>query len=74
MNNVYDNGTMVLGMVENVREYLIENMEEEELGIKDILNDLNNELNDTIVAINYDCGMGYSIDYWTKEDIVKVVE
>lgn len=72
MNNVYDNGTMVLGSVENIRKYLIKNMEEEDLGVEDILNDLNNELNDTIVAINYDMGMGYSIDYWTKEDIVKV--
>lgn len=72
LNNVYDNGTMVLGSVENIRKYLIKNMEEEDLGVKDILNDLNNELNDTIVAINYDMGMGYSIDYWTKEDIVKV--
>ena len=70
MNNIYDNGSMVLGSVENVRKYLIENMEEEDLGVKDILNDLNNELNDTIVAINYDLGMGYSIDYWEENDKV----
>ena len=74
LNNVYDNGTMVLGSVENVRKYLINNAEEEDLGVKDILNDLNNELNDTIVAINYDMGMGYSIDYWEEKDIVKVVD
>ena len=72
MNNVYDNGTMVLGSVENVRKYLIKNMEEEDLGAKDILNDLKNEPNDTIVAINYDLGMGYSIDYWQKNDIVNM--
>lgn len=72
MNNVYDNGTMILGSVENIRKYLIKNMEEEDLGVKDILNDLNNELNDTIVAINYDMGMGYSIDYWQESD--KVVQ
>lgn len=70
MNNIYDNGTMVLGCVENVRKYLIENMEEEDLGVKDILNDLEYELNDTIVAINYDNGMGYSIDYWQESDKV----
>lgn len=72
MNNIYDNGSMVLGSVENIRKYLIENMEEgeEDLGVKDILNDLNNELNDTIVAISYDFGMGYSIDYWQESDKV----
>ena len=24
----------------------------------------------TIVAINYDNGMGYSIEYWTTKDII----
>ncbi len=27
--------------------------------------------NDMVVCINYDNGMGYSIDYWSSKDIVK---
>ena len=73
MNNIYDNGTMVLGCVKNVKEYLIENAEET-WEIEDILKDLEEFSNETIVAINYDCGMGYSIDYWNEDDIVKECE
>jgi hypothetical protein len=70
MKKIYDNGTMVLGQVNKVREYLIKYNEEEDF-IKDIINDLKEEKDDTIVAINYDLGMGYSIDYWDEKDIVK---
>lgn len=71
MNNLYDNGTMVLGEVKKVKEYLIKYSEDEDLGVKDILKDLEDLEEDIIVAINYDCGMGYSFDYWEKEDIIK---
>lgn len=78
MNKVYDNGTMVLGSVENVRTYLLENMEyyeEDELEIKNILEDIDELGNDYIVAINYDFGMGYAIDYWhNKDDVVRESE
>lgn len=78
MNKVYDNGTMVLGSVENVRTYLLENIEyyeEDELEIKNMLEDINELGNNYIVAINYDFGMGYTIDYWNiKEDVVRESE
>ena len=74
MNSVYDNSTMVLGKVENVKKYLLENMDEkEDFGVSDILEELKDEKDDTIVAINYDCGMGYSIDYWEESDKVEVL-
>ena len=34
--------------------------------INRLLQDIN--FDDDIVAINYDHGMGYSIDWWTKDD------
>lgn len=71
MNNIYDNGTMVLGSVKNIKEYLLKHMEHENFGAKEILEDISQEKDDTIVAINYDCGMGYTIDYWQENDIVK---
>jgi hypothetical protein len=38
--------------------------------MKEIMEDLQKLEPDDIVAINYDHGMGYSIDYWTYNDIV----
>lgn len=71
MNKVYDNGTMVLGEVKKIKEYLVKYSENEDLGVKDILKELEDEEEDTIVAINYDLGMGYSIDYWSKNDYIE---
>ena len=73
MKNIYDNGTMILGNKKNIVKYLKNNiatsdMEEE---IFEILKDLEDLEENTIVAINYDLGMGYSIDYWNESDIVK---
>jgi hypothetical protein len=70
MNNIYDNGAIVLGTIYNVKEYLCKNCEDFD-DIKEIIEDLENYDEDTIVAINYDMGMGYNIDYWRKNDIVK---
>lgn len=70
MNNVYDNGEIVLGNIYNVKDYICRNCEDLE-EIKEIIEDLEDYDNDTIVAINYDVGMGYLIDYWKKDSIVK---
>lgn len=73
MKNVYDNGEMILGSKKDLVKYLNYNlttsdMEEE---IYEILEDLKDLEDNTIVAINYDCGMGYTIDYWQENDKVK---
>lgn len=73
MNKIYDNGEMCLGSKKNLVEYFKKNlstsdMEEE---IYDILNDLEDLKDNTIVAIDYDRGMGYGIDYWEESDVVK---
>lgn len=72
MNNIYDNGTMVLGQKDKLCKYLIDNSEEM-WEIEDILNDIKELSNDSIIAINYDNGMGYSIDYWEESDVVQDV-
>ena len=67
MQNIYDNGEMCLGEVKKIIEYFnttgadIEEYEE-------VLEELKKLNDDDIVAINYDNGMGYSIDWWTKKD------
>ena len=67
MQNIYDNGEMCLGEVKKIIEYFnttgadIEEYEE-------VLAELKKLNADDIVAINYDNGMGYSIDWWTKDD------
>lgn len=70
-NNVYDNGTMVLGNIYNVKDYICRNCDDFD-EVKDIIKDLEDWEEDTMVAINYDCGMGYSIDYWEQNSKVEV--
>lgn len=73
MQNIYDNGRLCLGEVGKIRQQLIDNAEET-WEIEDILEELKEFEDNTIVAINYDNGMGYSIEYWTKKDILPPVE
>lgn len=73
MENIYDNGTVMLGNVKQIKEYtekqfekeLIEDYEREE-----ILEELKDFKDSDIVAINYDCGMGLSIEGWEINDII----
>ena len=69
MQNIYDNGRLCLGEVGKIRQQLIDNAEET-WEIEDILEELKEFEDNTIVAINYDNGMGYSIEYWTTIDII----
>ena len=69
MQNIYDNGRLCLGEVGKIRQQLIDNAEEA-WEIEDILEELKEFEDNTIVAINYDNGMGYSIEYWTTKDII----
>ena len=69
MQNIYDNGRLCLGEVGKIRQQLTDNAEET-WEIEDILEELKEFEDNTIVAINYDNGMGYSIEYWTTKDII----
>ena len=69
MQNIYDNGEMCLGEVKKIIAHfntIGADIEEYE----DLLEELKTLNDDDIVAINYDNGMGYSIDYWTNKDII----
>lgn len=77
MKNIYDNGALMLG---NVQMVINEIEKELKNGVdmfctdmEDILKELK-ELRDIdyemVVCINYDNGMGYSIDYWSSNDII----
>lgn len=72
-DNVYDNGEIILGKVIWVKEYICKNTHNI-TEVKDLINDLEKLYINDIVAINYDQGMGYSIDYWTYNDIVNKPE
>ena len=69
MKEIYDNGRVCLGEVGKIRQQLIDNAEETWEN-EDILEELKDLDDNTIVAINYDNGMGYSIEYWTTKDII----
>ena len=69
MNKIYDNGESLLGSIYNVKEYICRNAEDIS-EIEDLINYLEDFDEDTIVAINYDNGMVYHIDYWIKNNIV----
>ena len=67
MKEIYDNGEMCLGEVKKIIEYFnTSDVEVEEY--EDLLEELKKLNDNDIVAINYDHGMGYSIDWWTKND------
>lgn len=73
MKNIYDNGTVMLGQVKQIKEYT-ENQFKKELiedyERKKILEELKELKDNDIVAINYDCGMGLSIEYFEIGDII----
>ena len=78
MNKIYDNGALMLGNVQDlimeVERQKMENIDMLDADMDEIIKDLK-ELRDIdyemVVCINYDNGMGYSMDYWTSKDIVK---
>lgn len=73
MKNIYDNGTVILGEVKKIKEYSKKQLDNKLIDEEEYL-DIENELkyfNDNdIVAVNYDCGMGLSIEGWEPKDII----
>ncbi len=79
MDCIYDNGYKMLGQNKNLKKHfnsmLKNGLEElEETLCKDILEELNEYSDDTIIVLDYDYGMGNYICAWTKENIVKESE
>ena len=71
MQYIYDNGTCLLGKVKNIKKMIGKQQNNDDLLIE-IYEELKNYYKDTdIVCINYDIGMGYSIDYWEEKQKLK---
>lgn len=77
MNNIYDNGTHMIGEVKRIKEYN-DNLYKKETINEETWLELVKELvwfNDTdIVSINYDNGMGIIIEKWEENGLVKESE
>lgn len=77
MKNIYDNGALMLGNVQMVINEIEKELKNDVdmfcADMEEIIKDLK-ELRDIdcemVVCINYDNGMGYSIDYWSSNDII----
>lgn len=77
MNKIYDNGALMLGNVQDlimeIEREIKEDIDMLGADMENILKELK-ELRDIdyemVVCINYDNGMGYSIDYWSSKDII----
>ena len=67
LNCVYDNCEKIIGNVKNVKQYVENNCEDYE-EVKDIIEELKKFEENTIVLLDYNNGMGFTIDYWTEKD------
>ena len=67
LNCVYDNCEKIIGNVKNVKQYVENNCEDYE-EVKDMIEELKNFEENTIVLLDYNNGMGFTIDYWTEKD------
>ena len=72
MDKIYDNGALMIGNIKEIIKYIENDENLETWEFEDLLNDLK-KFDDKveIVMINYENPMGYSIDYWNKDDEIK---
>lgn len=76
MIGIYDNGDTLLGRVSLIREYTREHTEkfdEDREFLIELLEDIKDLDEDTIVAVNYENQMGYTIEFWKPSDRLKGV-
>lgn len=69
MNNIYDNGELLLGTKKDILNYVnsnVSNFDKEDY--EEIIEYLCSFNDNGIVCINYDSGMGLSFDYWSEKD------
>ena len=69
MENIYDNGTILLGTKKDIINYWKNNTDVIDNDDKQEIEEYLKEIDDNnIVAINYDNGFGWSVDYWEEKD------
>lgn len=74
MENIYDNGTHMLGEVKRIKEYndkLYRDKAIEEEQWLELVKELVWYKDTDIVSIDYDNGMGMTVEYWEQKDILK---
>lgn len=73
MKNVYDNGEKLIGTSKNLQKYLskqMNNADNDTTDIHEMLEELKDYRDDTVILINYDAPMGYTLEYWSNDNIV----
>lgn len=74
MDNIYDNGTHMLGEVKRIKEYndkLYRDKAIEEEQWVELVKELVWYKDTDIVSIDYDNGMGMTVEYWEESNILK---
>lgn len=77
MENIYDNGTHMLGEVKRIKEYndrLYKDKAIEEEQWLELVKELVWYKDTDIVSIDYDNGMGMTVEYWEESNILKESE
>lgn len=82
MNKIYDNGSLMLGSIDDVINEIEKEIKEDIDMVYADKQDLLKELKDLknknigvdIVYINYDRPMGYELNYWTKNNEIEECE
>lgn len=74
MKNIYDNGYQMLGSVKSIRDEIENGLDKgaiDDEEIFEIYEELKELEDDTIIMINYDNPMGYTLTKWTRKDLVE---
>lgn len=75
MENIYDNGTHMLGQVKKIKDYndkLYKDKAIEEEQWLELVKELVWYKDTDIVSIDYDNGMGMTVEYWEQKDILEL--
>lgn len=69
---IFDNGEKVLGVVYDVKDYILRNFEEA-WESEDLIKRLEDLDEDDIVVLSYE-GLCWTLDYWKKSNLIEVKE
>lgn len=76
IDKIYDNGALLVGdidlVIKEIKKEIDEDLDMLAADREELLKDLEElkKINVKIVCVNYENGMGCTIDYWTKEDAI----
>ena len=73
MKNVYDNGEKLIGTSKNLQKYLLKQMnnaDNDTSDIQEMIEEIKDYRDDTIILIDYDAPMGYILEHWSNDNIM----